>query len=165
MSREGNGDILKIVCMLKPRDAQPVTSLMLKRELENVRRELRNLNTETGQHENKRENTTGEMTMYKTRTTELDMPHMIRGAKCVSRCEECQHTRERLLRKLRSLTTQQSRTVNKVQKSRSWSVLAARRNVCESLGCCKHAMETFQCTVIKKRVCVKWYTAQREDSD
>ena len=32
---------------------------MVKRELENVRRELRNLNT--GQHENKRENTTGEI--------------------------------------------------------------------------------------------------------
>ena len=38
----------------------PVTSLMLKRELEDVKRELRNL--KTGQHENKRENTTGEMT-------------------------------------------------------------------------------------------------------
>ena len=61
MSREGNRDTLKVVCMLKPRDAQSVTSLMLKRELENVRRELRNL--KTGQHENKRENTTGEMTL------------------------------------------------------------------------------------------------------
>ena len=53
MSREGNSDTLKVVCLLKPRDAQSVTSLMLKRELENVRRELRKL--ETGQHENKRE--------------------------------------------------------------------------------------------------------------
>ena len=61
MSREGNRDTLKVVCMLKPRDAQSVTSLMLKRELENVRRELRYL--ETGHHENKRENTTGDMTM------------------------------------------------------------------------------------------------------
>ena len=60
MSREGNRDTLKVVCVLKPRDAQSVTSLMLKRELENVRRELRNL--KTGQHENKRENTTGDMT-------------------------------------------------------------------------------------------------------
>ena len=42
MSREGNKDSLKVVCM-KRRDAQSVTSLMLKRELENVRRELRNL--------------------------------------------------------------------------------------------------------------------------
>ena len=61
MSREGNRDTLKVVCMLKPRDAQSVSSLMLKRELENVGRELRNL--KTGQHENERETTTGEMTM------------------------------------------------------------------------------------------------------
>ena len=54
MSREGNRD------MLKPRDEQSVTSLMLTRELEKVRRELRNL--KTGQHENKKENTTGEKT-------------------------------------------------------------------------------------------------------
>ena len=61
MSREGNRDTLKVVCMLKPRDAKSVTSLMLKRELENARRELRK--PKTGQHENKREHTTGEMTM------------------------------------------------------------------------------------------------------
>ena len=30
------------------------------------------------------------------------------------RCEECQHTHERQLRKLHTLTLQQSRTVNKV---------------------------------------------------
>ena len=52
MSREGNRDTLKVVWMLKSRDALSVTSLVLKRELENVRRELRNLRT--GQHENKR---------------------------------------------------------------------------------------------------------------
>ena len=45
MSREGNRDTLKVVCMLKPRDAQSVTSLMLKRELENVRLKFRNLDT------------------------------------------------------------------------------------------------------------------------
>ena len=61
MSREGNTDTLKVACMWKPRDAQSVTSLILKRDLENVRRELRNL--KTGQHENKRENTTREMTL------------------------------------------------------------------------------------------------------
>ena len=54
MTREGNTDTLKIVCFLKPRDTQSVTSLMLKRELESVRRELKNL--KTGQHENTREN-------------------------------------------------------------------------------------------------------------
>ena len=61
MSRERNRDTLKVVCMLKPEDAQSVTSLMLRREVENARRELRNL--KTGQHENKRENAAGEMTM------------------------------------------------------------------------------------------------------
>ena len=53
MSRERNRNTLKVACMLKPRDAQSVTSLMLKRELENVRRELRNL--KTGQHQIKRQ--------------------------------------------------------------------------------------------------------------
>ena len=51
MSREGNRDTPKVVCMLKPRDAQSVTYLMLKRELEHERREQRYL--KTGQHENK----------------------------------------------------------------------------------------------------------------
>ena len=36
MSREENQDTLKIVCLLKPRDAHSVTSLMLKLELENA---------------------------------------------------------------------------------------------------------------------------------
>ena len=53
IQRERNRDTLNVVCMLRPRDVQSVTSLMLKRELENARRELRNLMT--GQHENKRE--------------------------------------------------------------------------------------------------------------
>ena len=62
MSREGNRDTLKSVCMLKPRDAQSVTSLTLKRELENARRELRDL--KTGQHENKRGAAKREMTAH-----------------------------------------------------------------------------------------------------
>ena len=33
MSRERNRDTLKVVCMLQPRDALSVTSLMLKREI------------------------------------------------------------------------------------------------------------------------------------
>ena len=53
MSRERSRDTLKVVRMLKPRDAQSVTYLRLKRELENVRRELRNL--KTGQHQIKRQ--------------------------------------------------------------------------------------------------------------
>ena len=55
------------------------------------------------------------------------MPYIIRGARRVSRCEECQHIHDRQLRKLHTLTTQQSRTVNRVQKSRSWSVLDRAR--------------------------------------
>ena len=39
------------------------------------------------------------------------------------KCEDCQQTDAKQLRKLHTLTTQQSRTVNKVQKSRSWSLL------------------------------------------
>ena len=53
MSREGNRDTLKVVCML--------TYLMLKRELENVKRKLRNL--KTGQYENRTENAAGEITV------------------------------------------------------------------------------------------------------
>ena len=62
MSREGNRDTLKSVCLLKPRDAQSVTSLMPKRELENARRELRDL--KTGQHENKLEAAEREVTAH-----------------------------------------------------------------------------------------------------
>ena len=51
------------------------------------------------------------------------MPHMIQDARRVSRCKERQHTHERQLRKLSTMTTRQSRTVSKAQKSRSWSVL------------------------------------------
>ena len=60
MSREGNRDTLKIICFVKTRDTQSVISLKLKRELESVRREWRNL--KTGQHENKQENLEGELT-------------------------------------------------------------------------------------------------------
>ena len=82
MSREGNRDTLKVVCKLKPRDAPSVTSLLFKRELENARRELRNL--KTGQHENKRENTTGEL------TTDEKVAHERNGhATSDPRCETC----------------------------------------------------------------------------
>ena len=61
MLRERNRDTLKDECMLSPRDAQSVTSMIFpKRELENVRPQLRNL--KIGQHENKGENAEGEMT-------------------------------------------------------------------------------------------------------
>ena len=113
MSREGNRESLKVVCKLKPRDAQSVTSLMLKRELENVRLELRNL--KTGQHEKKRENTTGEMTTDEKVAHERNGHARSDPRRRVSRCEERQHIHERQVRKLHTLTTQQSRTVNRVQ--------------------------------------------------
>ena len=72
--------------MLVPRDAQSVTSLTLKREMENVRRELRNL--KTGQHENKRENAEGDMTVDK-RITHERTGH----ATYDSRCETCLNVR------------------------------------------------------------------------
>ena len=80
------------------------------------------------------------------------MPHMIRGAKRVSRCEECQHIHERQLRKLHTLTTQQSRTVNKVQKSRSWSVLdrAEKRRAVHRKGANFENLELFL-NVLKTR--------------
>ena len=82
MSREGNRDTLKVVCMIKLRDAQSVNSLMLKRELENVRRELRNLKTH--QHKNKTENTTKELTM------DEKIAHERTGrVTCDPRCETC----------------------------------------------------------------------------
>ena len=67
---------------VEARDAQSVTSLMLKRELENERRELRNLNI--GQHENKREHAAGEMIKDK-RITHERTGH----ATHASRCETC----------------------------------------------------------------------------
>ena len=86
-SREGNKDTLKVVCVLKPRDAQSVTSLTLKRELESVRRKLRN--SKTGQHENKRENAarkmtederiTHERTGHATYDLSYDTCHQVRG--------------------------------------------------------------------------------------
>ena len=115
--------------------------------------------------------------MRRSRTSELDMPRVIRGAKHVSRCEECQHIHERQSRNLHTLITQQSRTISSVQKS--WSVLDTpvrrlreqcmhrKRAKIEDLDlflrCCKHVMDTFQCTVIKKSVCVRWYTVQLKD--
>ena len=82
MTREGIRDALKIVCLLNPRDAQSVTSLMLKRELESARRELRNL--KTGQHVKKKENVEGEM------TGDEDKSHERAGhASYDPRCETC----------------------------------------------------------------------------
>ena len=53
-------------------DAQLVTSLMLKRKQENVRRELRNL--KTGQHESRQETSGKEMTAHE-RITHQRMGH------------------------------------------------------------------------------------------
>ena len=86
MTREGNRDTLKIICFLKPMGTQSVTSLMLKRELESVRRELRNLRT--GQHENTRENVECEMTADQ-RITHERAGH----ATYDPRCETCVEVR------------------------------------------------------------------------
>ena len=68
---------------------------MSKRELENVRRELRSL--KTGQHEIKRQNKKQEKLQWtrRSRTSVLDMPCVIRGAERTSTCEECQHIHEK----------------------------------------------------------------------
>ena len=82
MTRGGNRETLNMVCFLKPRDTQSVTSLMLKRELDNVRREFRNF--KTGQHENRRENVEREMTADE-RVTHERAGH----ATYDPRCETC----------------------------------------------------------------------------
>ena len=64
---------------------------MLKRDLESVKRELRNL--KTGQHMNKKDNAAGEMTMAHERTEHATYDP--RCEKCVSKCAECQRNRER----------------------------------------------------------------------
>lgn len=82
MSPGGNQDTLNIVCLLKPRDAHSIASLMLKRKLEIVRRVLRNL--KTGQHENKRKIVEGVMT-----STEKINHERTGHATCDPRCETC----------------------------------------------------------------------------
>ena len=96
--------------------------MLLKRELESVRRELRNF--KIGQHENKRETTTGEMFL------DEKIAHERTGhATYDPRCEACLKVRgvsthpRKAVAEAASSITQQSRTVNEVQKSRSWSVL------------------------------------------
>ena len=70
--------------MLKPIDAQSVPSLMLKRELESVRRELRSLKRR--QHENMQEDAREEMTAHERMTHERrDTQCMTQGARHVSR--------------------------------------------------------------------------------
>ena len=132
VSRERNRDTLKLVCFLKPRDTQSVTSLMLTRELENVRRELRNL--KTGQHENKREKTwkVKRQQTKESLTKELDTSRMIRDPKRVSKCDKCQRIHERQLQKLHTLITQWSKTINKVEVKILVGAGPHGENVCES---------------------------------
>ena len=106
--QQKSDDMTREVCILKPRDAQSVASLMLKRELGNVRRGLRSL--KTGQHENKRANTTREMTV------DDRIRHERHGqATNDPRCETClkapgvsTHPRKAVAD---ALNTQQSRTL------------------------------------------------------
>ena len=86
VSRKGNRDTLKGVCVFKPRNAQSVTSFMFKRELGNVRRELRNF--KTGQHENGKENAAVDMTVDERITHER-----VGHATFDTRCETCLEVR------------------------------------------------------------------------
>ena len=106
MSREGNRDTLKIECMLKPRDAQSVTSLMSNHELENARRALRLL--KTGQHEHKRETAEREnVSTRKTYSRENGTCNTRSEVRDVSqRCEEWQHIHAEQLQKQHTLTFQ-----------------------------------------------------------
>ena len=103
------------------------------------------------------------------------MPHVLRNAEHASQCEECQRIHEGQLRKLQFSTLQQSRTVNEVQKSRSWLVLGRverrlrepyiEREQFEYLEPFLKVLQTrcgpFQCTVTKKSACAKLYTVQQ----
>ena len=87
-------ETLKFVCFLKPRDTQSGTSLMLKRELDYVRRELRNF--KTGQHENRRENVERDMTADERITHERagHATYDPRGETCVKVREVSTHPRK-----------------------------------------------------------------------
>ena len=103
---------------------------------------------------------------------------MIRDAKRVSKCEECQRIHGRQLRELRTLNLQESQTVNKVLKSRSWLVLdRAEKRLREpfigreqhskilssSWRCHEHVTGTLQCIVTKKNACAKLYTIRQDE--
>ena len=83
VSREGSRDTCKLVCWYREKHVNTVTSLILKRELESVRRELRN--SETGQHEN---------THGHAMTANQKLTHERSGhATFDSRCEVCVRVR------------------------------------------------------------------------
>ena len=149
--------------MLKPRDAQSVTSLMLKREMENARRELRNL--KTGQHENERDNAAGEMTMDGE-----DRARANWTATYDPRCETCvevggvsTHPRKAVA----EAAYFDFATVKNSKQGAEVKILvgAGPRGATFARAVHRNVMETFQCTVINKSVCVKLYTVQLEDWD
>ena len=78
VTREGNRDTLKLVCMLKARDAPSVTSLMFKRKLENVKtRDPKPQDSTTREQARKRGRSTDDR--GKDRSREKDMPRMIQA--------------------------------------------------------------------------------------
>ena len=87
MSREGNKDTLKVVCMLTSRDAQSVTSLILTRELE-----IGDVNCETSRlvsmRTREKTNSTEDLTM-----DEKIAHERIGHATCDPRCETCLEVR------------------------------------------------------------------------
>ena len=98
------------------------------------------------------------------------MPYVIRDAEHASQCEECQRIHEGQLRKLQISTLQQSRTVNEVQKSRSWLVLGRVERRSREPYIEREQFEylepflkvlPFQCTVTKKSACAKLYKVQQ----
>ena len=107
---------------------------MLTRELENVRRELRNL--KTGQHENKRENTTGEKTM------DDKIAHERTGhAKYDPRCGTCL--------KVRGVSTRPRKAVAEAAYSDHATVRNSQHGA-EDLGRCWTAREMFARAVHRK---------------
>ena len=165
MSREGYRDTLKVACMLKPRDAQSVTSLMSK---------------QTGQHENKKENAEGGMTADE-RITHERTGH----ATYDPRCETC-HV-------VRRVTTHPCKAVAEAayfdyatgRKSQQGAEVKIRvgagprgetfARAVHHQGATFEYLELFlkvlqtldkcQCVVIRKSACVKLYTVQPDDWD
>ena len=166
-SREGNRDTLKVVCLLKPRETQSVTSLMLERELENVRRELRNL--KTGQHENKRGNVEREMTAdertthERTRHATYDPRTHPRKTVAGAAYFDCALVKN----------NQQSAEVKILvgagpRGETSVGTVHRKGAKFEDLELFLKMLQTryghiFQCAVTKKSACTKLYTVQQED--
>ena len=138
MARERNRGTLEVVC-LNPRETQSVTSLMLKRELENVRRELRNL--KTGQHENKerkRGRRNDSRRQNKLYISNMQQSRTVNEVQKSRSCLVLDHVERRLREPY------------------------IEREQFEDLELSLKVLP-FQCIVTKKSACAKLYTVQQED--